>query len=72
MDLSLPGIVTSFLVGAVGYVLFHYGRKCSRLPQVVSGLTLMLFPMFVGSVAWMLGITALVLVGFWASLRAGL
>jgi hypothetical protein len=72
VDLSLSGILASVLIGAVGYVLFHYGRKCARMPQLVSGLTLMLFPMFVTGAAWMLAIAALILALFWASLRAGL
>jgi hypothetical protein len=72
VDLSLPSILASTLVGSIGFVLFHYGRKCTRMPQLVSGLTLMLFPMFVPGVAWMLGIAAVILAAFWACLRAGL
>ena len=72
MDLSLPGLLASTLVGSVGYVLFHFGRKCARTPQLASGLLLMLFPLFVPSVGWMLGIAALILAGLWGSLRLGL
>jgi hypothetical protein len=53
-------------------VLFHYGRKTTRMPQLVSGLTLMLFPMFVPGAVWMLGIAAVILAAFWACLRAGM
>lgn len=72
VDLSLPGILAATVVGGIGYVLFHYGRKCSRLPQLVTGLTLMLFPLFVSGAGWMLGTAAAVLAAFWLSLRAGL
>lgn len=72
MDLGLSGILASVLIGSVGYVLFHYGRKCARMPQLVSGLTLMLFPLFVTGAARMLAIAAFVLALFWASLRAGM
>ena len=72
MDLSLSGILASTLVGGVGFVLFQYGRKSTRMPQLVSGLTLMLFPLFVPGAAWLLGIASVVLVGFWLCLRAGL
>ncbi len=72
MDLSLSGILASALIGSVGYVLFHYGRKSARMPQLVSGLTLMLFPLFVTGASWMLAIAALVLALFWVSLRAGM
>jgi len=72
VDLSLSGLLTSALIGGDGYVLFHYGRKSARMPQIVSGLTLMLFPMFVTGAVWMVAIAALVLALFWASLRAGM
>lgn len=72
LDFSLSGILASTLVGSIGFVLFHYGRKTARMPQLVSGLTLMLFPLFVPGAAWMLGIAAVILAGFWACLRAGM
>jgi hypothetical protein len=72
VDLSPSGIAVSFLVGGIGYVLFHYGKKSARIPQIVSGLSLMVFPMFVTGVGWMLGITALILAAFWLCLRVGM
>lgn len=72
MDFTLSGILSSLLVGSVGYVLFHYGKRSVRTPQLVSGLVLMVFPTFVSNLSWMFAITALVLAGLWACLRAGL
>jgi len=71
VDLSLSGIVTSFLVSSIGYVLFQYGRKCARMPQLVSGLALMVFPVFVPGVAWMLVTSAAILAFLWVGLRTG-
>ena len=71
VDLSLSGIVASFVVSSVGYVLFHYGRKCARVPQLVSGLALMIFPVFVPGAAWMLGIATAVVALLWVGLRTG-
>ena len=72
MDLSFSGILSSFLVSSIGYVLFHYGRKSARFPQLVSGLVLMVFPVFVPGVAWTLGIAGAVLGLLWAGLRTGI
>jgi len=72
VDFSLSGILASTLVGSVGFVLFHYGRKSTRMPQLVSGLTLMIFPLFVPGAAAMLAIAAVILAAFWVCLRAGM
>lgn len=55
----MSSIAAGFVVSGVGFVLFNYGRKMGRLPQVVVGLVLVVFPYFVPSVLAMLGITAL-------------
>jgi hypothetical protein len=59
VDLDVSSIAAGFVVSGIGFVLFNYGRKMGRLPQVVVGLVLMVFPYFVPSVLAMLGITAL-------------
>ena len=72
MDFSLRGLVASFVVSSIGFVLFRYGKQCGRMPQLVSGLSLMLFPLLVPSVAGLIGIAAFLLAGLWVSLRCGL
>lgn len=71
MNLDAGNLIAGFLVSGVGFVLFSYGRKMGRIPHVVIGLVLMIFPYFVPSVLLMLGICA-VLCGllYWAT-RAG-
>jgi hypothetical protein len=59
LDLSASYLIANFAVSGVGFVLFSYGRKMSRTPQVLIGLLLMVFPYFVPSVLAMLGIAAL-------------
>jgi len=71
-DFTPASLLTSLFVGSIGYALFHYGKKCVRMPQLVTGLALMIFPSFVSSVAWVLTISALLLGALWASVRAGL
>jgi hypothetical protein len=72
MDLSPSGMLASLVVSSAGYVLFHYGRKCARVPQLVTGLALMIFPVFVSGAVLMLSVAALLLAGLWLGVRAGL
>jgi hypothetical protein len=58
VDLDVSSIVAGFLVSGAGFVLFSYGRKMGRPPQVAVGLVLMVFPYFVPSVLLMFGISA--------------
>lgn len=58
MDLDVSSIAAGFVVSGVGFVLFNYGRKMGRMPHVVVGLVLMVFPYFVPSVLVMFGIAA--------------
>jgi len=39
-------------------VLFLYGKKQVRLPQLIGGLLLMIYPYFRADVSWMLAIGA--------------
>ena len=61
MDFEPGSLIASFLVSGVGFVAFSYGRSRRRLPQLVVGVTLMLFPYFVSSVPLMLIIAATLL-----------
>ncbi|HEX2735064.1 MAG TPA: hypothetical protein VHM70_25840 [Polyangiaceae bacterium] len=72
MDFSMGSIMASILVSGVGYVLFSYGKKLGRTPQIGIGLLMMVFPYFVGGVWWMFGIAAGMLVLLYVLLRAGL
>jgi hypothetical protein len=61
----------SLIVSAIGFVLLYYGRKMARLPQLVVGLAMLIYPYFVPSVL----VTALVgvglLVALWLAIRLG-
>ncbi len=72
VDFSASGILASLLISSIGYVLFHYGKKSTRMPQLVSGLVLMIFPTFVSGALLMLSLGAVVLLTLWVGLRAGL
>jgi hypothetical protein len=56
----------------VGFGIFIYGKKQLRIPQLVVGLALMVYPYFVASPGWMLGIGSALMLGLWLAVRAGL
>lgn len=71
MDFDPASLVLSLLVSAVGFVLFSYGRKMQRFPQLVTGLALMIFPYFVSSWIAIIAIAVAILTGLWALLNFG-
>lgn len=72
MDLSLGSVMASLVIGSIGMVLFVYGKRQERLPQLVVGATLMVYPYFIGDVAWMIGIAVALVVGLKLALRNGM
>ncbi len=72
MEFSVGWMVASFVVSTLGFGFFHYGRKQLRIPQLATGMTLMVYPYFVASPASMLAIGAALILGLWLTLRAGL
>lgn len=67
-----PGnLLASLFVSSVGYVAFSYGRRQRRLPQLLAGLTLLVFPYFVDSVLLMLVIAAALVLLMWLALKLG-
>ena len=72
MDFSAGSMFASLFVSAIGFGFFIYGKKQARVPQLLTGIALMGYPYFVTDLAWMLGSGALLLVGLWLALRAGL
>ena len=72
MDLESSSLVASLIVSAIGFVVFGYGKRMGRVPQIVVGLLLMAFPYFVPNVPLMAGIAAGLLALMWIALRFGL
>lgn len=67
-----PGILfVSLLTSAVGFALFTYGRKQERLPQLIGGIALMVYPYFVSSVTVLAGVGALITAAVWIAVRMG-
>ena len=71
MSLDPTWIFLSLVLSGLGFVLFRYGKKQDRWPQLVAGLALMLYPYFATSVTTLVGIGALIGVALWYALRLG-
>ena len=57
--------------GGIGFVLFVYGKKQARPPQLVAGLALMAYPYFTPTVASFVGVGALICAALWYAIRLG-
>jgi hypothetical protein len=55
-------LLTSLVVGCVGYVCFAYGRRQRQAPPLLVGVVLMVFPYFVDA-AWLVALIAALLLG---------
>ena len=71
MNLDPGYLLASMFVSGVGFVLFKYGRKQGRPPQVVLGLVMLVYPYFITDLAWMLGVLPLLLLLLWGLTRMG-
>lgn len=71
MSLDPTWILLSLIPGGVGFVLFVYGKKQARWPQLVAGLSLMIYPYFTTSVTALIAVGALICGGLWYAVRAG-
>lgn len=64
-------LALSFLLGSIGFVGFVYGKRQSRLPHMVAGAILMIFPYFVDGPLLMAGV-GVAIIGLWiAAVRLG-
>lgn len=72
MDLETSSLVASLIVSSIGFVVFVYGKRQQRVPQIVVGLVLMGFPYLVPGVLVMASIAAVLLLGLWLAIRLGL
>ena len=50
VNLSPGWIFASLIVSSIGFILLNYGRKFARVPQVVVGVLMLVYPYFVPGV----------------------
>jgi hypothetical protein len=71
MSLDPTWLVLSMIPSGVGFVLFVYGKKQARLPQLVAGLMLMAYPFFATTVTTLAVGGLLIWAGLWWALQLG-
>jgi len=71
MSFDPTWLFVSLFPGGIGFVLFVYGRKQERLPQLVAGLLLMVYPYFTPGLPSLVGVGAAICVALWVVIRAG-
>jgi len=71
MNLSVNNILLGVFISMIGLALLMYGRKAIRTPHIVGGLTLVVYPYFVGSLALEAAIAVVVIAGVTLASRLG-
>jgi hypothetical protein len=61
----------SMIPSGIGFVLFVYGRKQQRWPQLSAGLAFMIYPYFTPSIPVMVIVGAVLGAGLWIAVRGG-
>ncbi len=71
MDFSASSLFLSLFTSAIGFALFTYGRKNTRLPQIFGGIALMVYPYFVASAVMSLLVGVAICAAVWIAVRMG-
>ena len=67
-----PGtLFLSLITSGIGFVLFMYGKKQDRMPQLVAGIVLMVYPYFVSSLLMNVLAGAGIIAAMWLAIRQG-
>jgi hypothetical protein len=64
-------LLLSLLVGSIGFVLFVYGKKQARLPHMLVGSALFVYPYFVSNLALSAAIAVALVAVLWLAVRMG-
>jgi hypothetical protein len=71
MSFDPTWLFLSLIPSGAGLVLFVYGRKQQRWPQLVAGLALMVYPYFTATTTPLVGVGVLICLGCWWAIRLG-
>ena len=71
MNFDPTWLFLSLIPSGVGYIFFTYGRKQGRIPQLVAGIALMVYPYFTGSNALLLGVGVMIGAALYVALQLG-
>lgn len=65
-------LILSIFPSSVGFVLFMYGKKEQRWPQLAAGILMMVYPYFTNTVTSMLVTGTVITAALWYVVRLGL
>jgi hypothetical protein len=71
MNLDPGWLFLSLIPSGIGFVLFMYGKKQQRWPQLTVGLMMMIYPYFATTTAALMGIGVVLCAGLWLAIRMG-
>lgn len=71
LSLDPTFLLISLIPSGIGFVLFVYGRKQQRWPQIVGGILMMVYPYFVNGSAMLVIVGLAICAAVWAGLRMG-
>jgi hypothetical protein len=71
MSLDPTWLFLSLIPSGIGFVLFVYGKKQARWPQLAAGLLLMVYPYFTPGLVSLIATGGAIGVGLWSALRLG-
>ena len=71
MNLDPTWLFLSLFPSGVGFVLFVYGKKEQRWPQLTAGIVLMVYPYVATTTTSLLAGGLLIGAGLWGALRMG-
>jgi hypothetical protein len=67
-----PGLLfLSLITSGIGFVLFVYGKKQERWPQLAGGIVLMVYPYFVSTLAMNIAIGVAIVAAVWIAVKQG-
>ncbi len=71
MNIDPTWLFLSLIPSGIGFVLFVYGKKQDRWPQLAAGLALLVYPYFFDTVPWLVGVGVAIGVALWWAIRLG-
>jgi hypothetical protein len=64
-------LLLSLAIGCIGMACFVFGKRQGRLPQMVAGAILMIYPYFVPNLIVMAAVGIAVIALLWVAVRLG-
>ena len=71
MNFDPAWLFLSLIPSGIGFVLFIYGKKQSRMPQLVAGILLMVYPILTPTVLSLVLVGVVICAALWLAVRAG-